>query len=59
MPLLAEKRVLGGRATAFVCRGRVCDQPTSDPGQFAAQLAKTEPLFEFAPAPLPAATGGR
>ncbi len=59
VPLVADKRVLSGRATAFVCRGRVCEQPTGDPGQLAAQLAKTEPLFEVAPAPLPAPVRGR
>jgi uncharacterized protein YyaL (SSP411 family) len=41
VPLLEGKRALGGKATAYVCRGKVCDLPTSDPTIFAAQLART------------------
>jgi len=44
VPLLAEKRALSGKATAYVCERRICQLPTSDPGVFAAQVAKTETL---------------
>ena len=30
-PLFEGKRPLGGRATAYVCRGYACDEPTDDP----------------------------
>jgi uncharacterized protein YyaL (SSP411 family) len=44
------------RPTAYVCRKRVCDLPTSDPLTFASQLAKAVPLYpDRSPAPLPAA----
>jgi len=43
VPLLEGKRARGGKATAYVCRGQVCELPTSDPEVFAAQLARTEP----------------
>jgi hypothetical protein len=46
VPLLEGKVARGGKATAYVCERRVCDLPTSDPDQFAAQLAKTEPLAD-------------
>jgi len=54
IPLLAGKRALRGAATAYVCRQRTCDLPTSDPTVFSAQLARTEPLFRDASVtPLP------
>ena len=40
VPLLEGKRALGGRATAYVCRGRVCELPTAEPRVFAEQLAR-------------------
>jgi uncharacterized protein YyaL (SSP411 family) len=43
VPLLEGKRALGGKATAYVCRARVCDLPTSDPEVFAAQLRRAAP----------------
>jgi uncharacterized protein YyaL (SSP411 family) len=43
VPLLEGKRARGGKATAYVCRGRVCELPTADPKVFAAQLARAEP----------------
>ncbi len=43
VPLLEGKRALGGKATAYVGRGRVCELPTSDPRVFAAQLVRSEP----------------
>jgi uncharacterized protein YyaL (SSP411 family) len=51
LPLLEGKRAFGGRPTAYVCERRVCERPTSDPQQFAAQLAKAEPLSEAAQSP--------
>ena len=50
VPLLEGKRARSGNATAYVCRGRTCDLPTSDPKIFAAQLARVEPLL-LAPSP--------
>jgi uncharacterized protein len=56
VPLLEGKRALRGAATAYVCRRRTCELPTSDPAVFRAQLARAEPLFPDGPAaPLPAA----
>jgi uncharacterized protein YyaL (SSP411 family) len=37
-PLLAERPLVGGRAAAYVCRGMVCELPTTDPEELAAQL---------------------
>jgi uncharacterized protein YyaL (SSP411 family) len=44
VPLLEGKRAMRGRPTAYVCRGTVCDLPTTDPKVFASQLARVEPL---------------
>jgi len=44
VPLVAEKRALGGVATAYVCEQRVCALPTADPAVLARQLARVEPL---------------
>ena len=55
VPLLEGKRARGGKATAYVCRGKTCDLPTSDPHVFAAQLDHIEPLL---PTSDPPATGG-
>ena len=41
-PLLTGKTAIGGRATAYVCKRRVCALPTSDPKVFAAQLRGRE-----------------
>ena len=38
IPLLEGKRSIGGRATAYVCKQRVCKLPTSDPEVFRDQL---------------------
>ncbi len=49
VPALRDKRALGGRATAYVCEGRICEAPTSDPARLARLLeAKT---FPAPPAP--------
>ena len=39
IPLLEGKRAIGGKATAYVCKQRVCKLPTSDPAVFRDQLA--------------------
>jgi hypothetical protein len=44
VPLVADKRAQGGRATAYVCENRVCAVPTSDPEVLAGQLSSTLPL---------------
>jgi hypothetical protein len=38
LPLLEGRRALGGRATAYVCRGYVCDEPATDPSALARRL---------------------
>ena len=43
-PLLEGKRAMAGKPTAYVCRGTVCDLPTSDPVVFARQLGRADPL---------------
>jgi len=35
VPLLRDRRTLDGRPSAYVCRGFVCDRPTSDPAGLA------------------------
>ncbi|MEV0605150.1 thioredoxin domain-containing protein [Polymorphospora rubra] len=39
VPLLADRRKIEDRATAYVCRGFVCDRPVTDAADLAAQLA--------------------
>ncbi len=36
--LLRERGLMDGKATAYVCKGFVCRQPTNDPGTLAKQL---------------------
>jgi uncharacterized protein YyaL (SSP411 family) len=38
VPLLAGRPLLAGQPAAYVCRGFVCDRPTSDPTELATQL---------------------
>jgi uncharacterized protein YyaL (SSP411 family) len=38
-PLLAHRPMFGGAATAYVCRGFVCDRPVTDPAALAEQLS--------------------
>jgi hypothetical protein len=57
IPLVGEKRALGGAATAYVCEEKVCALPTSDPAVLAAQLARVQPLPDAAAKP--AVTGSR
>ncbi|MDT0265367.1 thioredoxin domain-containing protein [Streptomyces sp. DSM 44915] len=38
-PLLADRPLRDGRPVAYVCRGFVCHEPTTDPAALAAQLA--------------------
>jgi uncharacterized protein len=38
VPLLAERPMRDGRATAYVCEGYVCQNPTTDPEELAGQL---------------------
>ncbi|WP_424861880.1 thioredoxin domain-containing protein [Streptomyces sp. MMS24-I29] len=37
-PLLADRPMVGGAATAYVCRHFVCDAPTTDPEELARRL---------------------
>jgi uncharacterized protein YyaL (SSP411 family) len=38
LPLLADRRALDGKATAYLCEHFVCQAPTQDPGELAHQL---------------------
>jgi uncharacterized protein YyaL (SSP411 family) len=38
IPLLAQRPLIGGRPTAYVCRGFVCDQPVTSVDDLAARL---------------------
>ncbi|MDX1450067.1 MAG: hypothetical protein R3246_13495, partial [Acidimicrobiia bacterium] len=40
IPLLSDKPPIAGRATAYVCRGFVCDAPTTDPDELQAALPR-------------------
>jgi uncharacterized protein YyaL (SSP411 family) len=44
VPLVSGKRAQAGRATAYVCRQRVCRYPTSDPQVFSQQIQVSAPL---------------
>ena len=46
VPLVENKSAMDGRTTAYVCRKRVCDLPTSDPDRFSSELSRVEPLFD-------------
>jgi uncharacterized protein YyaL (SSP411 family) len=39
VPLLADRPLIEGRPTAYVCRGFVCDRPVTDPADLVARLA--------------------
>jgi uncharacterized protein YyaL (SSP411 family) len=41
VPLLADRPPVGGRATAYVCRGFVCDAPTTDVETLRAALGES------------------
>ncbi len=51
VPLVQLKTALGGQTTAYVCQAGVCQRPTSDPVQFAEQIAPIRPYVEEEPAP--------
>jgi uncharacterized protein YyaL (SSP411 family) len=40
IPLLRDRPMLGGRPTAYVCRGFACRRPTDDPAELGRQLAE-------------------
>jgi uncharacterized protein YyaL (SSP411 family) len=41
-PLLADRPLINGAATAYVCRGFVCDRPVTEAGALAGQLARSQ-----------------
>jgi uncharacterized protein YyaL (SSP411 family) len=43
IPLLAERPMRDGRATAYVCEGYACKNPTTAPEELAGQLDSTPP----------------
>jgi uncharacterized protein YyaL (SSP411 family) len=38
IPLLKDRRAEGGRPTAYLCEGLVCQSPTTDPAELSRQL---------------------
>jgi uncharacterized protein YyaL (SSP411 family) len=40
VPLLADKQMIAGRATAYVCRRFACQQPVTTPHDLAEQLRR-------------------
>ncbi len=40
IPLLENRRTVGGVATAYVCRKFACDAPTTSPEELARQLSE-------------------
>jgi uncharacterized protein YyaL (SSP411 family) len=42
VPLLAERPMIDGRSTAYVCRGFVCDRPVTTVGELASALGHSE-----------------
>jgi uncharacterized protein YyaL (SSP411 family) len=44
VPLLADRITIGGRPTAYVCRGFACRLPVTDPDALSAQLAAATPV---------------
>lgn len=46
VPALAGKQALEGRVTAYVCERGRCELPTSNPAEFARQLARVQPLTD-------------
>ncbi|HKT05453.1 MAG TPA: hypothetical protein VJT31_38535, partial [Rugosimonospora sp.] len=40
VPLLADRSTLDGQATAYVCRGFVCDRPVTTVAELVAQLSR-------------------
>jgi hypothetical protein len=55
--LLQDRPMLDGRPTAYVCRGFVCDRPTTDPAELARQLAAAPPAAGGGPGWLPGVPG--
>ncbi|MCA8961066.1 MAG: thioredoxin domain-containing protein, partial [Planctomycetes bacterium] len=53
-PWIAGKKTIDGRVTAYVCRDRVCREPTTDPHRFAEQITAVSPY----PAESPRSEGG-
>jgi uncharacterized protein len=43
VPLLADRPLLDGGSTAYVCRGFVCDRPVTTAAELAAQLGRVSP----------------
>jgi uncharacterized protein len=44
IPLVRDKKVLDGKATAYLCENRICRLPVTDPEQLVKQIRKVEPL---------------
>jgi len=49
--LLADRPLVEGRATAYVCRNYACERPVVEPGQLDRQLAEAVSLRESDAAP--------
>ena len=48
-PLLADRGLVGGQPAAYVCRGFVCQLPTTDPARLVADLGPAAPSSAAAP----------
>ncbi len=46
VPLLRDRPLVDGRATAYVCRHFVCDAPTTDPTELAVRVGTRRALLE-------------
>jgi uncharacterized protein YyaL (SSP411 family) len=52
IPLLEQRGTRDGKPTAYVCEGRVCKFPTTDPELFSRQIAEIAPYDGVKPAAL-------
>lgn len=61
IPIVENKKALQGRTTAYVCERWICKLPTTDPTQFARQLAAirvpSPPVTRMNRAPSPGSSG--
>ena len=56
IPLLEQRGARDGKTTAYVCEGRVCQFPTTDPETFSRQIAAVAPYAGVTPVALRPAT---
>ena len=49
LPLLADRPLVDGAAAAYVCRGFVCERPTTDPSELARSVGAAQPVATEVP----------